>query len=314
MGLPVTVYRYTDAGAPQLVNSSASEWITILKKCLVEGYGSKAPLGWTVAFEDALNFKIAFRNTTLNGGSGGYFQFNGPNTANATCTLRCAASMAALDSFIKQVPARGLQGQTTYRGWEIIGTSRGFYLILHRTNNLLMSDSTSTSTYIYFQMYFIGDIDSLYANDQSLFTLVSGTNGAATTNSFGVNHLTRYATFYDTDAGAGSAIEYSAIAFFPMIANTAYNVNAETAGLQHILSPVTLTCSNTTTDRNGVLAPSSLITPLARARIPGLYQSSCMGYRNDNWPIDVPMNSVMHTLLRSSYAPSLWINMVSWYE
>ncbi|MEI8616064.1 hypothetical protein P4S54_21370 [Shewanella sp. PP-He15 brown] len=314
MGLPVTVYRYTDEGAPQLVTSSASEWITILKKCLVEGYGSKSALGWTVAFEDALNFKIAFRNTTLNGGSGGYFQFNGANTATATCTLRCAESMTALDSFIKQVPARGLRGQNTYRGWEIIGTSRGFYLILHRTSNLLMSDTTDTSQYIYYQTYFIGDVDSLYANDQSLFTLVSGTSGVATTNSHGVNHLTKYATLYDADAGAGSPIEYSATAFFPMSNNTAYNVNAETAGLQHILSPVTLTCSIAITDRNGVLAPSSLITPFARAKVPGLYQSSCMGYRNDNWPIDVPMNGVMHTLLRSNYAPSLWINMVTWYE
>lgn len=314
MGLPVTVYRYTDPGAPQLVTSSASEWITILKKCLVDGYGSKAPLGWTVAFEDVLNFKIAFRNTTLNGGSGGYFQFNGPNTANATCTLRCAASMPALDSFIKQVPYRGLQGQSNYRGWEIIGTSRGFYLILHRTDNMLMSDATSTSAYIYFQTYFVGDVDSLYANDQSSFTLVSGTSGGSTTSSFGVNHFVRYARFYDTDAGAGSAVEYSANAFFPMSASTIYNVNAETAGLQHILSPVTLTCDIAITDRNGVSAPNSLITPLARAKIPGLYQSSCMGYRNDNWPIDVQMNGVIHTLLRSNYAPSLWVNMVTWYE
>uniref|UniRef100_UPI0040475EDA hypothetical protein n=1 Tax=Shewanella baltica TaxID=62322 RepID=UPI0040475EDA len=314
MGLPVTVYRYTDAGAPQLVTASASDWINILKKCLVEGYGSKAPLGWTIAFEDAANFKIAFRNTTLNGGSGGYFQFNGLNSSNATCVLRCAASMSALDSFMKEVPYRGLQGLSTYRGWEIIGTSRGFYLILHRTSDMLMSDTANTTTYIYFQVYFIGDVDAVQANDQSKFTLISGTGGGATTSSFGVSHNNRYASFYDTDAGAGSATEYTSTAFYPMTTSTTVTANAEVAGLQHVLSPAVLTCNIATTDRNGTPAPNSLIKPLARAKIPGLYQSSCMGYRNDNWPIDVGMNGVMYTLLRSNYAPSLWVNMELWYD
>ena len=87
MGLPVTVYRYTDPGAPQVNNGTPSEWINVLKKVLVEGYGTKVGLGWTVEFENAAAFKIAFRNKVADGGSGGYVQFssNGAvNTVNAT--------------------------------------------------------------------------------------------------------------------------------------------------------------------------------------------------------------------------------------
>ncbi|QYK07564.1 hypothetical protein [Shewanella mangrovisoli] len=318
MGLPVTDYRYTDPGAPQLVNGTPSEWIAILKACLMNGYGTKAPLGWTLEFEDAGSQKVAFRNSLANGGSGGYFQFwssTGANAANTTCLIQCAKDMSALDTFIKPVNYRGLYQNSTYRGWEIIGTSRGFYLILHRTNNMLMSDGTNTSSYQYFQVYFIGDIESFYANDQSMFTLVSGTTGGNTANSLGVSHNAKYAYFYDTDAGSGTVREYSTIDPFTGNNNsTIYTDNAELSGIQHILSPFLLTITYSTTDRDGVVSASSLISPMVRGKIPGMYSSQFMGYRNDSWPIDVSMNGVMHTLLRSNYAPHIWINMEQWYD
>ena len=48
MASPVTIYRWDDVGAPQIVDGKPSEYMNMLKKCLVEGYGSKASLGWTV--------------------------------------------------------------------------------------------------------------------------------------------------------------------------------------------------------------------------------------------------------------------------
>lgn len=315
MGLPVTVYRYTDAGAPQLVNATSSEWINILKKVLVEGYGTKAPLGWTLEFENAAAFKVAFRNTTTDGGSGGYFQFSGANSNNATCLMWASAGMSDLDAFIKDVPYRAFTQQSTHRGWEIIGTSRGFYLILHQTNKMTMSDGTGTSSYINFQIYFIGDVESFYANDQSTFTLVSGTNGGNTTGNMGVNHNVKYARFYDVDGGNGGVKEYNTSDPFTGNNNiSSYNLNAETSGIQHILSPLLLTIPYNSTDRNGDVAANSMISPMVRAKIPGMYSSCFMGYRDENWPIDLPMNGVMHTLLRSNYAPHLWINTEQWYD
>lgn len=49
-------YRYTDAGAPALPANGNHDtiryFLSILKACLVDGYGAKAGAGWTVAYED----------------------------------------------------------------------------------------------------------------------------------------------------------------------------------------------------------------------------------------------------------------------
>ena len=313
MGLPVTVYRYTDAGAPQLVNGTAPEWINILKKVLVDGYGVKLPLGWTLEFDEGL--KVAFRNATTDGGSGGYFQFSGADSSNTTCIIKVSESMGGIDSFIKSKPHRGLQNNGNYRGWEIIGTKRGFYVILHRTNNLLMSDGTNAGSWLHHQMYFVGDIESFYPNDQSAFTLISGTAGLDSSSNHGVNNNVKYARFYDTDGGNGTDKEYSTID--PFIGNNnllAFNKNAEVSGVKHILSPYLLAVTYNTIDRNGEYSTYSVIAPYVRGKITGMYSSQFMGYRNDTWPIDVSMNGVMHTLLRAQYSPHIWINTEQWYE
>lgn len=48
---PVKVYRSTDANAPAL-DKAANCVATILKACLVTGYGSKSGAGWTMSHED----------------------------------------------------------------------------------------------------------------------------------------------------------------------------------------------------------------------------------------------------------------------
>lgn len=51
---PVSVYRSTDTGAPK--NDGTANCVsTILKACLVTGYGTKAAAGWQMAFEDVAN-------------------------------------------------------------------------------------------------------------------------------------------------------------------------------------------------------------------------------------------------------------------
>lgn len=62
--VPVTVFRWDDEGAPQ-VESAAGSVKTILKACLVTGYGEgnkrKDGLGWEMAFEKAQ--EACFRST-----------------------------------------------------------------------------------------------------------------------------------------------------------------------------------------------------------------------------------------------------------
>ncbi|MCU8106065.1 hypothetical protein L5M38_16190 [Shewanella sp. SM101] len=312
MGLPVTVYRYTDAGAPQLVNATPSEWINILKKVLVEGYGDKAPLGWTLEFENAGAFKVAFRNSLTDGGCGGYFQFwssNGANTAGGTCYLNAALGMSALDTFIKPIGLRALPLSSAGKGWEIIGTSRGFYIIQHRSVEPITMYTATQSQQI---CYFIGDIQSFIANDMHAFTIVSAntTDGDNGSTSYVVINLGNqgscFSRLYASDGSAPySFYKYSYM--FPTVTN-AVTDGAEGIGVQHIMAPAILNLSYNATNN------SSQVLPTARGVVPGLYESSFCGYRDAVWPIDVDINGATFTLLRGYYTCKLWISTGDWYE
>ncbi len=49
--VPVKVYRWDDEGAPAL-DKTSNCMATIFKACLVTGYGTKEPAGWTMPWED----------------------------------------------------------------------------------------------------------------------------------------------------------------------------------------------------------------------------------------------------------------------
>lgn len=71
--MTVHIYRSTDASAPVLDGTAAGSLITVLKACLVNGFGSGAtatPAGWTLTLEDTVNKKAMFRNSTSTSGSG----------------------------------------------------------------------------------------------------------------------------------------------------------------------------------------------------------------------------------------------------
>lgn len=61
---PVKYYSHLDAGAPQLADTDGVIK-TILKACLVTGYGTKAGAGWTALFDDA--FRIVLRRPLRTG-------------------------------------------------------------------------------------------------------------------------------------------------------------------------------------------------------------------------------------------------------
>lgn len=308
MGLPVTIYRYTDAGAPQLTNGTPSEWINILKKVLVEGYGSKVPLGWTLEFENAGAFKVAFRNSLANGGSGGYVQFSsatGTNAANTALNIQSAASMSAIDSFIKPGYVRGL-ASVGIRGWEIIGTSRGFYIIGHYTTSLTNGISLSATNYP--NQYFVGDIESYTPNDAGVFTIASATNAQNDeSNSTGLagNNNDVFARLYATDGGNTSYM-YSASKTFP-ISSTSVDGNAESLGLNHQMIPLIFTGNYSTMN-------TSTTSPYCRGQLPGLHSSSFAGYRTENWPKELTQGGVTFVLLRAYISTRLWVKTGTWYD
>lgn len=134
MGLTTTKYfRWDDPGALKL-DGTAGSFYAIIKHCLTEA-------GWSVAFDDAVNFKIAFRNSMAHGGSGGYLRVH--DNASFTgggrvASWRAYESMTDIDTGTLQCcddwiwkarEAGGAQGADAVRRcWVIVADQRTCYL------------------------------------------------------------------------------------------------------------------------------------------------------------------------------------------
>ncbi|MDT3281683.1 hypothetical protein [Shewanella scandinavica] len=316
MGLPVTVYRWDDAGAPQLSsNPTPSEIIAVLKACLVTGYGAKAGLGWSVAFEDAGTNKIAFRNSTIEG-SGGFVQYwspGGVNTGGGVLYLRAASSMSALDNFTHPSYQFTHYSSLYHSQWVIIGTSAGAYIIPRyelKTTNYLSSSE-------YEIQYFVGDIDSNYANDVTRFTICAGSFSTDTTSP-NYSHALAYGgnspsgRMYGVD-GNSKANQYNIDTATIAVQSPNSNYTLESQAVNPVLLPAILRMSGTSyTDIDGLSCVYSSKNPYFRGVLPGLFALNMPGYGNATWPTERVFNGAKYQLLRG-YFNMMWVNIEEWY-
>jgi hypothetical protein len=317
MGLPVTVYRWDDVGAPQLSsNPKPSEFIAVLKACLVDGYGTKQPLGWLLRFEDTETYKIVFSNDTTLGASGGSVQYwseNGTDVAGKMLRIKTASSITAIDSFIQPSYLSTHTHNINVNQWVIIGTSAGFYVFPHVSIN----DLNYVSTAYVEGIYFIGDIDSYFPNDMGRFSLCIGTSGADRTyvnftHSLGYSASVTHCKLYGVD-GNDTAFDYRSDAGTFETAANGSNATFESQGLTPAFLPVMLMCTTSTgLDPSGVRTLYSNANPLFRGVIPGLYVAQMSGYGNVSWPYEMTIDGVRYQLLRG-YHNQIWLNIDEWY-
>lgn len=126
---PVKYYNWQDDQAPQLTDADGVIK-TILKACLVTGYGSKAGAGWTALFEDA--YRIVLRRPLRTGNppdikiENGTFAVNGSNVTRHRIVAQNNPN--ALDDtnelFATNLLARG----GSYKEWYCIVTDFAFLL------------------------------------------------------------------------------------------------------------------------------------------------------------------------------------------
>lgn len=91
------VYTSADSGAPSMSRGAAGSAIAVIKACLVDGYGSKAPAGWTMPY--STSGKAAFRNSVAAGGTGAYTRIEDTLTASTSrYTLQTYVSMSDVDT------------------------------------------------------------------------------------------------------------------------------------------------------------------------------------------------------------------------
>ena len=176
---PVTVYRSTDTGAPQLTGTAGS-LKTVLKACLVEGYGSQPALGWEMKYED---------NTT------GVFKSKDPKSPNAALQVKNSEKFVAdlammiepsgLDAARKIATQQGRRFQYQRSGltsnkWILVGHGRAFVLVL--------------AGYVKSRMLWFGDFPSLAVGDTGNCALLYSSDGLANAISSGQSYQAPYLT------------------------------------------------------------------------------------------------------------------------
>ncbi len=123
---PVKYYSWRDANAPQLTDADGVIK-TILKACLVTGYGSKQGAGWTAPFED--DYRIVLRRPLRTGNPPDIKIENGVINSTASHRIVAQDNPASLDD-ANELSAANLLARDNYCGkeWHCIVTDFAFIL------------------------------------------------------------------------------------------------------------------------------------------------------------------------------------------
>lgn len=154
---PVRTLRSTDTDAPQL-SATIGSLKTVLKACLITGYGSTASLGWTMPFEDdeAAAFHSADATAT-----GCHIKVH--HDRDRACKITGYKTMTSLTEGQGEYINNNGNFHThmsvaTTAEWVLIGHEKAFVFIIV---NAMTGSTTTTSKCLFF-----GDFPSYAAGDQ----------------------------------------------------------------------------------------------------------------------------------------------------
>lgn len=206
--MAVTLYRWDDASAPVL-NGTAGSLIAVLDACLVNGYGSKAALGWTKEFSgtNAAAYRAA-------GGTRRWLDVVETSTTQAS--LRGYGAMTALSTGTDPFPtvAQMSSGITHYkaaagttpRPWVLVGDAKRFYLISNSSLDATSAGMDQAYTNTASQGSFFGDLVSYVPGDTWQAALIGSAASGATPGQLGVVN-----SFFSTVVGHYLARAYDQV-------------------------------------------------------------------------------------------------------
>lgn len=327
----VTVFSNTDDGAPQIVDRKPSEILAVLQACLVDGYGTKTALGWTKAFENVGAVQAVFRNSTADGGSGGYFKFQlgSTDTSHAPCSITSAMSMTDIDTFVLPGYRTFIAASSTHwTNWMLLGTTHAFYLILGDANNLTLGARRQMLE----NQMFVGDFIPHIPNDQAKFIAV-GTYIANGANVNSINYNVCFASWWKNrvnrpvTAGLrtygvdGDSTPVDGGIYTPDGAWNEYD-RAQAAHTQQgvyvktYVGVFNVSPGANNKDPNGDFNTNSRVYPALRGNLPGLLTevySSVDNYSADTYPAYRDVNGQAHLLLRQpTVSFDIRLNTVEW--
>jgi len=313
----VTVYRWDDPGAPQLLNGKPSEFLNVFKKCLVEGYGEKLAAGWSIVEESQPEETpfLALRNSELNGGSGGVAMFNSGNNDNGQVVyLRTGMNYIDRATYTN---GSGYYAFDTYSSgnrmttnWILFATSTAFWFFA-------FSDYQASSNEIgtdFMPALFAGDFISNYPNDAATFIAFAGDyndSGTGWTDTllytFSIGKINTF-KLYPID-GENVAVDGSLTSIFGRYFSAGGDANADVD--VRMLAPIYLCRGEIRTDGR---TRNSDLNPFVRGRVPGLFCADKPGFLASPQPVIKKLNSQDHYLIPSSNSDTnlVWINIEEW--
>lgn len=155
MGTPPNVLMATDTDAPVACGLKGS-LIEVFKKTLVEGYGEKQPLGWTLEYENPEKTIAVFRNDPIKG-NGVYLKVDYLHDTSGTvttdtklATISLYEVMTDIDTGVNLISKHYIRGSLSAdankRMWAIIGNANFFYIYLTPYNDETVMEMTAIST------------------------------------------------------------------------------------------------------------------------------------------------------------------------
>ena len=166
------LYQSNDANAPTLCGVAGS-LKNLLKFVLVDGYGTKSGLGWTLEYE--VGNDAIFRNDSITG-TGMFVKFSENidganittvNTYDVANGIDILGNGMIKDGYIRHSPV----ASTTPYPWKIIGDNKAIILIIKATDGGPPADTVKF-------IYFIGDYNPLTIDNMYNFCMLVPTNNS----------------------------------------------------------------------------------------------------------------------------------------
>lgn len=173
------IYNSLDANAPQLTIEPGT-LKTILKACLVTGYGNKPAAGWEMALEDADANKVAFRSknpTSIKS----VLLIDDAKSDSATVTAYNdwdSAKNTGVDKFASGYFVKRWENKPHIPNWVVVATDKFFYLFVQ----------TDKSSRTMRAMSGFGDAMSL-RNDKVYAALLASSDTSYTQDSTGYDSV-----------------------------------------------------------------------------------------------------------------------------
>lgn len=188
--VPVKVYLSTDKDAPRL-DRTPNCVATILKACLVTGYGDKEGAGWTIPFEDTSKGIKVFRPEISPHAD---FFMRVSNDTGREMTVQVYQNMTSVDDGDLKLQCdtafKYAVGSVTSNKWMVIACGRAFWVFCETAKRVT---ATQSGTHLY-----CGDTAKISVGETAIYLKHTG-------GSWGIGDHDRY-TILNGNGNSGSTI------------------------------------------------------------------------------------------------------------